>query len=87
MVIYYFGTYGIEFFDNKKDSVLKIGLTHTEKKEFLLSDNTFFIGGKAIGKETNKYIDCFECKFFKVPKDTNEEDDIYWDKIISLLSN
>ena len=30
ILIYYFGTYGIEFFDQKKWSVLKIGNSHSE---------------------------------------------------------
>ena len=47
VVVYYFGTYGIEFFDQKKESVLKIGVSHNEKKELNLE------GGKAKGSKTN----------------------------------
>ena len=70
--IFYFGTYGIELFDQSKKSVLKIGSSHPEFKEVNLGEDTFFIGAKSIGKEKNKYIDCLEIRTFKVPKIFNK---------------
>lgn len=68
ILIFFYGTYGIEFFDQQKKSVLKIGNSHTEFKEVILGEDIYLIGAKSVGKETNNYIDSLELRTFKVPK-------------------